>query len=180
MYWIEQHTDSKILKLGIKWALYREKKPDKKDYYAIPDDAIKADNCFSETIFKMDFENWEQSRIGYIKEPEFKVGERLYSLRFEKDGESFIYTGNESWIDHNNIDKLYSHYYEGKQVESLIKYVEKINTGDEICGYIWQEVEEPEPMLIGETKYHEPTYEPNPEYTQFQADKKQGKILAEI
>ena len=133
MSYIYQHTDSKIIKLGFgSMAGYREKKPDKKDYYAIPDDAIKADNYFSETIFKMDFTNWEQSRIGYIKEPEWKIGDVV--KRNYSDSSSGYMVGNliaikgdtlicfNSPYDEGILKKDATHFHPGQQVESF-KYV---------------------------------------------------------
>ena len=190
MYYIYPHTDSKIIKLGFgSMALYREKKPDKKDYYAIPDDAIKADNCFSETIFKMDFTNWQESRIGYIKEPEWKdidIGQTYY---FNGANGLEAYTiktidgsGNVILWDNQHIerittntkdfDKRFTHYYPGQQVESF-KYVRE----EEVRAwkYEWQEVEEPE---ITKLKWLE--NKAMNDYTQFQEELKSGVILAEV
>jgi len=125
--------------------------------------------------YKEDLTVWEKSRIGYIKEPVFKVGDKLYSLRFEQDGESIIYTGEEQWIDHNNVDKLYSHYYAGQQLpRDSFRWVRKLEFEEDEGAVMasvkpieWQQVEEPtlnhmsprqdewqefeEPCLSGET-----------------------------
>ncbi len=184
--WIEPHTNPNILKLGIKWALYREKKPDKNNYF----------NKFSISIWE------EESRIAYLKEPELtqkQYDEFKYKFYVVKD---FSYKNTYLNIKGDVIDhKLWdysifvdllkkgflSHYYPGQQVESF-KYVRKVEHLQSAIDYQegfseWQEVEEPEEEKINlhslivkgtENKY------PNPKYTQFQADIKQAKILAEI
>jgi len=80
MYWIELHNDPEMLKLGFGMALYGEPKPEKRNYYVIPNDAIDSVNYFSETIYETDLEKWtEQSFIAYLKEAEFKVGNMVYT-----------------------------------------------------------------------------------------------------
>jgi len=168
MSYIYPHNNPEILKLGIRMALYREKKPEI-NYNQPQDDRV--------LMHEGEVKNWrEQSFIAYLKEPEFKVGEMVYR---KSDYKEIIFEGMKSDC---------SHYYPGQEYNGDINYVRKIGRYtsqdsiliDEKPKIEWQEVEEPEPMLIGETKYHEPTYEPNPKYTQFQEEINKAKILADI
>jgi len=72
MNFIYPHSSPEILKLGIRWALYREKKPEQN----YPKDS----NYYqSEKIeYNKKYRQWQQSRIAYLKEPEFKVGQVIY------------------------------------------------------------------------------------------------------
>jgi len=64
MTYIYPHNDPEILKLGIRMALYGEKKPEDNYVTGYGDPAMSV---------------WcENSRIAYLKEPEFKVGDTVY------------------------------------------------------------------------------------------------------
>ncbi len=171
MSYIYPHIDSKIIKLGIKWALYREKKPV---------DILPAKKEI-ESI-----KRWQQSRIVYIKEPEFKVGDVVY-YEGNKKSKGIIY---KEWIEtwRKLNFKGYSHYYEGQQVESF-KYVREVEHEVDWLNKMsprykkeyseWQEVEQPEKWEIVCAEVDDGA-SINPKYTQFQEDKKSGVILAEI
>jgi len=177
MNYIYQHTNSKILKLGIRMALYREKKPG-------PVTIMNGVAHYRRNVF----EKFEASRIAYLKKPEFKDKDEIYYI---KSGEKLIIDG----FINKELQKQCSHYYPGQQVESF-KYVEEVlqNWCQECdkahvdfkcpeCGdstyYVdklsWQEVEEPVKVKgnIGMKK-------PNQAYTQFKEDVDKGIILAEI
>jgi len=193
MTYIEQHSNPEILKLGIKYALYGEKRPDEHDFHRLEDGMPS----FEIEEFREACEQWQQSRIAYLKEPEFKVGEiwywRVTNMRGQKYNPTSDDFGHTKGFELEQIEiaKRFSHYYPGQQVESF-KYVREMNfyefkkvpddgsKWNEWKNNKWQEAEEPEPMFVGKTKYHEPTYEPNPKYTQFQEDVERGIILAEI
>lgn len=209
MYWIELITDPKILKLGIRMALYREKKPEEDDYFeSMPDQ------------FESDMIKWrEQSRIAYLKEPEFKVGEKVYEIS------TGAYAGDVCvvWMDlvittkgRFKEDEI-SHYCPGQEYDGDIKYVEeKANCPEcnaslnyekntefwecpqclEIEGnreryhffelnIEWQEVEEPEEEIL-KIDPSDPLGEGikwnhnNPKYTQFQEGINEAKIVAEL
>jgi len=96
MTYIEPITDPKILKLGIRMALYGEPKPEKS--YIIPDPIN-----VSEAIYQTDLDKWQKSRIAYLKEPEFKVGEKVYR---KKDGFKITLVKQDLKFDL----KLFSHY----------------------------------------------------------------------
>lgn len=176
MNYIYPHSNPKILKLGIRMALYREKEP---DYNNINDDTV------------LSTAKWQQSRIAYLKEPEFKDRDVIYHL---KTGEELIIDGS----IHKGFQEECSHYYPGQQVESSFKYVREEEIYDDEFNWpikVWQEVEEPERPSAKDAKIND-----NEEwvlvetaskllvalnkkvklYTQFQADKDKGKILAEI
>ncbi len=222
MNYIYQHTDSKILKLGIKWALYREDTPERTDFWV---NKNMNDVYYDASGYLNAEKKHLESLIGYMKEPEFKVvlGENVYKIGFSLPHTIKSIVNSTTVLLENNdrheISTL-SHYYPGQQVKSF-KYVRlgkdfgvgdniiindvdnydgmegsitdldedgncviKLTSNKEIECHVndliqsgWQEVEQPEPMLIGETKYHEPTYEPNPEHTQFQEELKSGVIL---
>jgi len=178
--YIDQHSNHKILKIRIKWALYGEKKPEITQY-------INSGGIKKRFIAKWE----EQSRIAYLKEPEFKVGDKVYYMGIparliEKDKDQWLVGDylQKTKLQYFRKESDLSHYYPGQQVESF-KYVELIEKISKNYPYLndkhkWQEAEEPEPMFVGKTKYHEPTYEPNPKYTQFQEDVDKGIILAII
>jgi len=193
MTYIYRHFDLKILKLGIKWALYREKKPE---------EAL--------SIYK----EWhEESRIAYLKEAEFKVGEIIYykgtpySL-IELVGnkphlQSCLMDGHDTDTIITNIKiKELSHYCPGQEYDGDIKYVREINfyefkkvpddgsKWNEWKNNKWQELEEPAEYIntynigsgadsIGFPIPHEiENLETNPKHTQFQEDVNEGIILA--
>jgi len=98
MNYIYPHKNSEILKLGIRMALYREKKPEKS--YIIPDPIN-----VSEAIYQTDLDKWQQSFIAYLKEPEFKGSEKVY-YREGQQVESFKYMKHV--IDFENIPPMSS------------------------------------------------------------------------
>ncbi len=214
MYYIYPHTDSKILKLGIKWALYREKEPE--------------ENYTTYTFGQVydDIKLWLQSRIAYLKEPEFKVGEMV--MYFPKEPlelrphqlkeESLVvevlevlktrihYYDAWSGGKKSRPIEMFSHYYEGQQVESfkyvrLIKGTYCVECGNitillinglyqcQLCERIvpkketisseWQEVEEPEEYRPKKV-FDSTIMEANPKYTQFKKELKSGVILLEV
>ena len=196
MYWIDQHTDPKILKLGIKWALYREKKPDKKDL------TYKKD-VFYERDYNDVLKWWqEKSFIAYLKEPEWKVGETIYRLTDLMQGGKVVLKAGQKctfkYIDvigKINIKECsgslmpseFSHYYEGQQVESF-KYVKLLETPSKYLyhgnwypatGWEWRAgAEEPDHQIESLTRKN--TWETNPKYTQFQKELKSGGIQLEV
>ncbi len=173
MYWIEPHNDPKILKLGIRWALYREKKPDRNKKKLI--------------FWTFEISEWEEkSRIGYIKEPEWIDNNKVYVKNSGKSSEIPITYFASLYTEDFTKENL-SHYYEGQQVESF-KYVRKElkkeveeDTGTSfVIKYTeqWQEVEQPEHQIESITRKN--TWETNPKYTQFQEELKSGVILLEV
>jgi len=175
MYYIEQlHSNHKILKLGIKYALYGK-----------PRAEGTTRKSFAKEINKIN-EEWHKSWfIAYLKEPPWKAGNTIYN----KEGKKFIIKdiGNREYRllggKYGGIYKLkyikenYSHYYPGQQVESF-KYVRaqfQVPYDGSDKFYEWQKVEEEKEMISdGQHEYC------NPQYTQFQEDVDKGKILAEI
>ena len=175
MTYIYPITDPEILKLGFRMALYREKRP----IDILP--AKKEIEALRE---------WQKSRIAYLKEPEFKVGDVFYLTR-NTDFGGIIEYGR----DYNY--KLITHYKSGQEVESF-KYVREVeyeNTLDRRSSALqiysgWEEVEEPVKMMYskieeaglysdGSTDSHQHA-KFNPIYTQFQEGVKKGEIIAEI
>jgi len=169
MTYIYPITDPEIL--GIRMALYESKRP---EIYDIP-------NAWQEHSF-----------IAYLKEPEFTIESVLY----DPDGVKILVMNEGNLklaIAANRMphcEPYWSHYYPGQEYDGDIKYVRKVVKSEmyiypeakvfEIEGTEqWQEVEEPEEQIPGCSA---PPFNwmPNPDYTQFQADKKQAKILAEI
>ncbi len=217
MYWIESITDPKILKLGIRMALYREKKPEKWPFLVkeanASDKATQIEQATDQARknYERAIKYWQQSRIAYLKEPEFKVGETWYFIKTGKsvrctgtldEGKTFIYQSikGTGTIAKNEVESLFSHYYPGQEWDGEVKYVRahcpecneildrqvKDWNACHECGEAhpdsdikWQEVEEPEELLKTE-RYGKPRYWKNTRYTQFQADKKSGDVLAEI
>ncbi len=179
MYWIEPHTDTKILKLGIRWALYREKKPDH--------------------LPTINHEWANKHRIGYLKEQEFKVGDLYYKKGKKKGSWNATYTiGDIDLVEftQQQLSKLYSHYYPGQE-ESSFKYVRKVETVDKTpisdkfnsttqvlkYQFEWQEVEQPEENdfeyqdgKVRRTDY----FSFEKAVAQFQEDKKQVVIQLEV
>ncbi len=168
MSYIYPHSNPEI-KTG-SMALYREKKPDnmiadyKKitgnyNYKCITCNEIKIGDkrqhiCF-ECYEKTALEHWQQSFIAYLKEPDFNYGDRIYhQLKGEID--HFLTVDNFNLLNLPYLREAFSHYCPGQQVESF-KYVRMVQLNPN--AFEWQEVEE---------------------HTQFQADKKSAKILAEI
>ena len=173
MYWIEPHTDSKILKLGFgSMALYREKKPEKE---------IKSTKDVA--IGYGQFSKHLKSFIGYIKEPEWKEGDVV--KRNYPDSTSGYMVGNliaikgemlicfNSPYDEGILKKDATHFHPGQQVESF-KYVKRVR----LETFKWQEVEQPEHQIESITRKN--TWETNPKYTQFQEELKSGVILLEV
>jgi len=187
MTYIYPHSNPKILKPGIKFALYREKKPGIED--ALPGREKMAE-AFIPGLLKL----WQQTRIAYLKEPEFKVGEQIYSdnwelwqdTRFvitEIEGDMIKCLDNSSLPSVHRFDKEWcSHYYPGQQYDGEIKYVRKLySQSGRWIG--WQEVEEPEvyPEYDGiSLDPPEVAYDTTDEWRQFQEDVDKGIILAEI
>jgi len=199
--YIEPHNDPGILKLEIRMALYEEKKPDKNDYYPDPDQQY-----FDDAMYNRDLRYWSKSRIAYLKEPEFKVGDIGHCIRItehtphwmrkpgiieevRKDSILINFAGWSGFV----LKEDFSHYYPGQEVESFkyVREVEKVVEGwhPEIDGVKpvihqieWQEVEEPAeaPNWDEKDKDRETHAKWHLKYTQFQADKKQAEILAEI
>jgi len=197
MTYIEPITDPKILKLGIKWALYREKKPDYRE--VVEHDYLEP---YNDTVKK-----WhEQSRIAYPKEPEFKVGDIVYLLKpkiilevechsgkiysIDKLQDIGVQFDNVGGVWFNNENQL-SHYYSGQEVESF-KYVRKVEhnytdidaeTPNEYFYHAdadlteWQEVEEPN---VENYLHFSSDRQYKVAVTQFQEDVNKAKILAEI
>lgn len=191
MNWIEQHPDPKILKLGIRMALYREKKPE------IPTGntgAIKEKMDAIEAVANTLMTVWRSTRLAYLKEPEFKYDDVVFDRecnsyrvgKINNDG-TITVVGINKVIKKTFKESDLSHYYPGQEVESF-KYVREVLNyqyeGTDVAMNqipLWQEVEVPDKeiptqILIGS----EPDidWQPNPEYTQFQADKDKGIILA--
>ncbi len=190
MYYIYQHSNSKIT-TGM-MAGYREKKPDIKQNCDCDNMTICEEYCRMDGRAQRELAFWEQqSLIGYIKQPEFKVGEWVYyanmKVEIKKLFKKHLHVVYKTQLISISY-KQCSHYYEGQQVESF-KYVrEVINMTELESGYvqindrkIWQEVEEPYKENGKYSDYsikNAKTFEE--EYTQFQEDKKQGKILATL
>jgi len=207
MTYIYPITDPEILKLGIRMALYREKKPEylTTDFYPQPNYS-SAERQMDNAIIV-----WEQSFIAYLKEPEFKEGDiawhpkkgkrEIIKVSLNMKGKLLIYVGKLWYYPASE----FSHYYPGQEVESF-KYVRKVHIynpteiyseesgemEESLSRYEWQEVEEPaEPKyiesehfnsistnwLLEDRKAHEKWYKL---YIQFQEGVKQAKILAEI
>ncbi len=62
--------------------------------------------------------DWTKSRIGYIKEPEFKDGEEVYFIGTKS---KCIYL--EDHYGKEYAEQNYSHYYEGQEIdENEIEY----------------------------------------------------------
>ncbi len=188
-------TDPKILKLGIRMALYREKKPDlmKKAMYSHEDNG-------EVWVKTPEYNLWQQSFIAYLKEPEFKAKDIAYKngikykiTLIKKTSESSICMSVGSGLRVEINLKDLSHYYEGQEVESF-KYVRRIEFEEDEGAVMasielieWQEVEQPaeEEKVYIDDEDIEKGYAPdfiftNDEYTQFQEDKKSGVILLEI
>ena len=175
-------TDPEILKLGIRMALYREKKctdtncQDGISVTAFGDYMGKCPHC----------NDWTKSRIAYIKEPEFKARELVY----DKDGRKVRITNINKGIVHYHytdnpqrysipldiFKQFNSHYYPGQEVESF-KYVREMEIkmmdyGSKHTERLeWQEVEEPIMRI---------DFIIDPKYTKFQEEVNKGEILAEI
>lgn len=199
MKYIYPITDPKILKLGIRWALYREDAPERTDFWVNKN----MNDVYYDAQGYLDAEKKHlESFIAYLKEPKFKVGDIIdcyfpNNQLAKRDAKivkmlpnSIIRVIIEGQLpsEWNQWEIKYStHHHPGQEVESF-KYLKEdyliisersklTNTDLAIKGHhkIWQEVEEPVKVKgnIGMKK-------PNPDYTQFQADKKSAKILAEI
>ena len=184
MSYIYPHNNPEILKLGIRMALYGEKKPDHR--VVVEHDYLEP---YSDTINK-----WQQSFIAYLKKPGWAIDDDAYH---ESKGHYKITGVNSDYLTVSSKYKteiifakhLLSHYYPGQQVESF-KYVREVKSEvfrkDILLETIteWQEVEEPtEYVEITSTDDHSislPDLVKNVKYTQFQADIKKAKILAEI
>lgn len=180
MTYIEPHNDPKILKLGIRMALYDEPMPAKN---------ISVKGVNFTLLSRMDY--WRKNhRISYLKEPEFVEGEVVYykndiggksPMIINRKEEERVWLINkfqtkDSFEGCFDWDEM-SHYYPRQEVESF-KYVREKKVlffRQGIYKSEWQEVEEPVKVKgnIGMKK-------PNPEHTKFQAEIKQAKILAEI
>jgi len=169
MYWIEQHSNPKILKLGIKFALYREKK---RIAYLKGSEFRVGDKVW---ILELNTE-WLIT--------ELNSGGRYTLKSTGKPG--FITSSTTLYqIESNEC----SHYYPGQQAESF-KYVQLqtvVGTrhskyGDEEQeAEFWQEVEEPykeNGKYLDYSIKNAKTFEE--EYTQFKKAVDKGKILAEI
>jgi len=192
-------TDPKTLKLGIKYALYPRPKYNKKEWSLYHG----TNGEFNKESFERYIKAHEQSRIAYLKEREFKVGDVVYY----KD------KPNHSWYTKLKLGKRYNklswrfnaldgskgfgiieeikitHYYPGQQVESF-KYVKERLINIDACPLFteWQEVEEPDNCddLYNATDidwdgndrniFLEDRF--NEDLTQFQEDVDEGKILA--
>ncbi len=150
MNFIEPITDPEIVKLGIRWALYREPCPKRESFFN------KSGQYYFEYQEKYDDElnRHEQSFIVYLKEPGWKVGDDIYWV--DKDGklqsgkvkefrEGYIILEDGRGI--GNEDNIsYSHYYPGQEYDGDIKYVRKKVTHFALgtsSKAEWQEVEEP-------------------------------------
>jgi len=190
-------TDPEILELGIRMALYREKKPTGFSINPDPEDIGELQTDISE---------WEMTDfIAYLKEPEFKVGNYVYLLNGENEFRYRIYKViDESFVELECIEaeeiktiliSKISHYCLGQEVESF-KYVKKelkkeVEEDTETSFVIkytekWQEVEEPEETTTIKELSQETFTQlvgskiPNPKYTQFQKEIEQAKILAKL
>ncbi len=189
MNYIYPITDPEILKLELEWALYDRPKPPEEE----------RDN--RDGHFYID--EWrKQSRIAYLKEPEFNVAEGCYKIeetgRFVihsiDKGKVFIYTEyrhvDGHWVSINNL----SHYYPGQEYDGEVKYVREVNIerlkakhlNDDVEP-LWQEVEEPEERTIIPGMEKSSCFGPdlgpemtNPDHTQFQEGVNKGEILSEI
>ena len=190
--YIEPITDTKILKLGFgSMALYREKKPK------------MIEDCHgSLLLYKCEIGEFEQSRIAYLKEPEFKAGEVIYWK-----GEQYIIESIEgnyailSYPKNPNIDpSLFplnelSHYYPGQEYDGEIKYVRKVkletrffNNPPHYIEFEWQEVEEPAEAAPNRKAYTEDEKqlwvddlkEWRNDYNKFQEGVNNGEILGVI
>ena len=183
MTYIEPITDPEILKLGFgSMALYREKKPAIGNQIH-PD--LQDKETFDEGLDIVT--NWQQSFIAYLKEPGFKVGELAYTIDKGQLLEPKL-TKTGLYYVKNNIN-LFTHYYPGQEWDGDIKYVREVKS--EVFRKEmhletftdWQEVEEPAKYNQPDSFYinsDKPHYNPTSEYTQFQEEIKQGKIIAEI
>ena len=173
---------------------YRVKRPDEHDFHSLEDGVPS----FEIEEFREACEKWQQSRIAYLKEPEWVNGERWYCI---DDGT--IGRVDSDWLMINeSILHHYSHYYEGQEVDDkYFCFVEKgetnfeycpecdqpfderyINTGYQecSCGYEspeWQEVEEPYEFIENPMNVKYPLVITNPKYTQFQEELKSDDVL---
>ncbi len=192
MTFIYPHTDPEILKLGIRMALYREKKPGK------PEGDLSPYNDYDDYI-SHEFPLWQQSRIAYLKEQEFKVADEVYKISTGLKYE-FVELQNRGrvklWDEDNcmyviaNIKDL-SHYCPGQQYDGEVKYVREVAIIDKVSipyksrelkyHKQWQEVEEPNANNI-EYYYnnHWDLEKFEKDHTQFQEGVNKGEILAEI
>jgi len=188
-------TDPEILELGIRMALYREKKPGK------PKGSIYPYSDYDD-YFNHEFPMWyEEHFIAYLKEPEFRVGERFYYIEHGETNivrPTFGYiTKEDIKVKEKNIElgieetAWLSHYYPGQEVESF-KYVRKIekplpedfwgnNEAVQFDDYDYNQALEKWQQQSGWQEVEEPlSWFPKTETIDFQEDKKQGKIIAKI
>ena len=133
----------------------------------------------------------DQSFIGYIKEPEFKVDNfvwwhklryRIVEVAKEWIRLSDKMSGDDGFMITKDMYPDNSHYYEGQE-ESSFKYVREVKIHDMIAipprrDIQWQEVEEPELPLNSDGSLN---IEWHPHKSaQFQEELKSGAILLEV
>ena len=170
-------TDPEILRLEIRMALYREPMPDYSGY----DELSKLQS----KVLKQ----WEQqSRIAYLKEPEFKVGDVVYVNGEGKEWEltEIHDKGYNLKIDTRRTNGKMSFriaqlsdlsYYPGQEYDGEVKYVIEVEIkmmdygSEHTERFEWQDVEEP-PM-----NHMSPGQD---DTDKFEEGVNKGEILAEI